>query len=159
MPHSRWAGAGSTPRSTPIELNYRAERRNSFSRITVLALPNDSAATVDFLDGDDAVLDDADTDTPGHQVDLEVGTNIVRVVVTAQDETTRTYTLTVVRKAQSDTNANLFELILERVDGTPIALSPSVAPSVTGYTARVPFSVRVYQCEGGDGGLRRGGPS
>ena len=41
--------------------------------------------------------DDADTDTDGHQVDLELGDNDVTVTVTAEDDTTKEYTLTINR--------------------------------------------------------------
>ena len=40
---------------------------------------------------------DADPDTDGHQVDLELGDNTVTVTVTAEDETTKEYTLTINR--------------------------------------------------------------
>ena len=42
-------------------------------------------------------VDDADTGTDGHQVNLAVGPNTLRLTVTATDNTTQTYTLTITR--------------------------------------------------------------
>ena len=79
---------------------YTASVGYTVSRITVTATTTDSGATVTFLDGNDAALADADGVTNGHQVDLEVGANVIKVKVTAEDgDTTRTYTVTVTREA------------------------------------------------------------
>ena len=54
---------------------------------------SDANGTLAYLDGADAELDDADDNTAGHQVALEVGANTIKVQVTAEDTTTlRTYT-------------------------------------------------------------------
>ena len=59
---------------------------------------NTDGATVAYLDGDDQLLTDADADTEGFQVDLEVGENTIQVRVTAEDgSTTRTYTVVATR--------------------------------------------------------------
>ena len=61
---------------------------------------NDGGARVDYLDGQDQVLTDADADTEGFQIDLEVGANTIKAKVTAEDgSTTRTYTMVVTRAA------------------------------------------------------------
>ena len=79
---------------------YTASVGYTVLRITVTATTTDSGATVTFLDGNDAALADADGVTNGHQVDLEVGANVIKVKVTAEDgDTTRTYTVTVTREA------------------------------------------------------------
>ena len=68
---------------------------NSVERATV-------AATVAAANATYAVTApaDADVDTDGHQVDLAVGVNpVITVVVTAIDDTTTTYTVTVTRRA------------------------------------------------------------
>ena len=140
------SAGGLMPSFAPDVTEYTARVRNTWSRITVTALANDSAATVAFLDGEDEALADADPDVPGQQVDLEAGAdaaNTVKVVVTAQDATTNTYTVVVTRVAQGNANANLIRLEIERTDGTPIALSPSFSGTVTDYTMRVPNSVEL----------------
>ena len=64
------------------------------SRITVTPTKSAGNATVVYLDGNDAVIADADSTTAGHQIDLSVGVNTVKVKVTAEDTvTTKTYTL------------------------------------------------------------------
>ena len=79
---------------------YTASVGYTVSRITVTATTTDSGATVTFLDGNAAALADAAGVTNGHQVDLEVGANVIKVKVTAEDgDTTRTYTVTVTREA------------------------------------------------------------
>ena len=102
---------------------YTASVGEAVERITVWAVKSDSAATVEFRDNH-GVLEDRDPAAPGHQVRLREGANIIRVAVTAGDGITNTYMLTVTRAAQSDTDATLSGLVLERLDGTPIALSP-----------------------------------
>ena len=55
------------------------------AEVTVTAETTDSGASIDYLDGDDATLDDADTGVDGHQVTLAVGDNVIKVKVTAED--------------------------------------------------------------------------
>ena len=120
---------------------YNATVRYGLEQITVRAVKSDSAATVVFLDNH-GVLEDLDPAAPGHQVRLREGSTPIRVAVTAGDGITNTYRLTVTRAAQSDTDAALSGLVLERLDGTPIALSPSFDSDTTDYSAAVPRSVR-----------------
>ena len=119
---------------------YTASVRSGVERITVWAVKSDSAATVEFLDNH-GVLEDLDPAAPGHQVRLREGSTPIWVAVTAGDGITNTYMLTVYRAAQSDTDATLSGLVLERLDGTPIALSPVFASNAIDYTAKEPFGV------------------
>ena len=82
-----------------VTTSYAASVGSLVSALTLTATASDAAnATVEFLDGDDVTLADADADTAGHQVDLAVGENTIKIKVTAQDGlTTRTYTLVVTR--------------------------------------------------------------
>ena len=68
-------------------------------RITINATP-ESGVTVSFLDADDMALEDADDATDGHQVDLDVGRNTVKIRVTKGTDT-QTYTVTITRRAAS----------------------------------------------------------
>ena len=79
--------------------SYTSSAAPLIDQITIKGTANNAdGATVAYLDGDDQVLADADADTEGFQVDLEVGANTIKVRVTAEDgSTTRTYTLVVTR--------------------------------------------------------------
>ncbi len=73
---------------------------NTVSRITVMPTTSNGNASIDHLDGDGNALMDVDMVTAGHQVDLEVGENTIKVQVTAEDTTTtETYTVVVTRAA------------------------------------------------------------
>ena len=93
------------------------------TRITVSPARNDANAALDFLDGGDNPLPDADGSTDGLQVDLAVGPNTIKVEVTAEDGiTVNTYILTVTRTAE-DTSLS------------PPASDPAAAfPSTAVYT-------------------------
>ena len=79
---------------------YTASVANTVAEVTVTAMTTDSGATIEYLDGDDATLTDADTSDPGHQVAVAVGSYVIKVKVTAADgNTTQTYTVTVTRAA------------------------------------------------------------
>ena len=92
---------GYSPRFDPSMTSYTSTAATQIDQITIDATPaNADGAEVDYLDGDDQLLADADADTEGFQVDLEVGANTIGVRVTAEDgTTTRTYTMVVTREA------------------------------------------------------------
>ena len=85
------------PEFSPAHASYAATVRNSETRVTVTAMANDDAATIEYLDASDAVLADADTSAEGHQVSLSEGDNAIKVKVTAEDDTAQAYTVTVTR--------------------------------------------------------------
>ena len=88
------------PAFAPGTGEYRAWVANRVDEVTVAATANVAAAEVAYLDGDGAAIADADTNTPGREVALEVGATVVEVKVTAEDGTTmRTYRVTVTRRA------------------------------------------------------------
>ena len=67
--------------------------------VTIAPKTNDDNATFGLLDGADDVLDDADDDADGFQVDLNEGANTIKVRVTAEDGTTSaTYRVVVTRR-------------------------------------------------------------
>ena len=78
---------------------YTASVPNSVSRITVTPAANHAEATVKHLDSSDRAAVDADAGRAGHQVNLAVGANTFKVRVTAEDASTKTYTVTVTRAA------------------------------------------------------------
>ena len=65
--------------------SYTASVDNDIEVLTVKADRSDVGATVEYLDGSDATLTDADLDTAGRQVSLDVGANTFKVKVTAED--------------------------------------------------------------------------
>ena len=83
--------------------SYATSASTKVERITIqTTASNADGARVDYLDGDDDVLTDADADTEGFQVNLEVGANTIKAKVTAEDgSTTRTYTMVVTREESS----------------------------------------------------------
>ena len=103
--------------------SYAAAVGYTVTRITVSPARNDANAALDFLDGSDNPLPDADGSTDGLQVDLAVGVTTIKVKVTAEDTSTvLTYTLTVTRTAE-DTSLS------------PPASDPAAAfPSTAVYT-------------------------
>ena len=75
---------------------YYATVGNSLAMTTVRATAAVSGNSVSIYPGD------ADSNTDGHQVALEVGENMIEIEVTAADgETTKPYTVTVTRRAES----------------------------------------------------------
>ena len=112
----------------PGSTSYTAQVANSVSQTTVTPTANDSGASyVTKLGGV--------TDVDG-VVSLSVGSNVITVEVTAEDDnTTQTYTVTITRAAPPSTDATLSTLTLSGVDfGT-------FAPGSTSYTAQVANSV------------------
>ena len=114
-----------------ITTSYTAQVANTVSQTTVTPTVNDSEASYVIKLGG---VEDADGD-----ISLAVGSNVITVEVTAQDDsTTETYTVTVTRAAPS-ADATLSALTLSGIDfgifasGT-ISYSAQVANSVTETT-------------------------
>ena len=108
--------------------SYTAQVANSVTQTTVTPTVNDSGAShVIKLGG----VEDADG-----VVSLVVGSNVITIEVTAEDDsTTRTYTVTVTRAAPPSTDSTLSALTLSSVDfGT-------FDSTTTSYTAQVANSV------------------
>ena len=96
-----------SPVFASADTSYTASVGDTVSRITVSATASDSNAAIAYLDGSDDALTDADTaSTDSFEVDLLVGSNVIKVKVTAEDgTTTKTYTVTVTRPSVAQTNA------------------------------------------------------
>ena len=77
---------------------YTADVRLDDALITVTLYKTDPGSSVAYLDCGDAVIADADAETEGQQVDLELGANTIKVQVTSADgNSSETYTVTVTR--------------------------------------------------------------
>ena len=100
-------GAGSdttllVPGFAAATTSYTASVANSVDEITVTPTTTDDTAAVEYLDGSDAGIDDADGTADGQQAPLDVGENTIKIKVTAEDgTTTQTYSIIVTRQAQS----------------------------------------------------------
>ena len=121
---------------------YTASVAYGVSSLTVKPTTNEMNATVGYFDASDTDLDDADANTPDHQVNLEEGSNTLKVKVTADDgNTTETYTVVVTRERPTVPEAPE-GLGATAVSPTRIYLywtAPSnfVNSAITGYEYRV----------------------
>ena len=104
--------------------SYSADVGNDISQTTVTPIVNDSGASyVIKLDG---VAD------PDGTLSLAVGSNVITVVVTAEDETTiETYTVTVTRSEPLSTDATLKSLSIDDVEWSRLSLEYITAFWVT----------------------------
>ena len=95
-----------TPTFASGTTDYTAMVANDVAEVTVTPT-TDTGATIEYLDGDDATLDDAGT-ADGQQVTLAEGDNVIKVKVTAADgNATQTYTVTVNRPAATPATCTL----------------------------------------------------
>ena len=90
---------------------YMAFVDNGVDEITIKPTVNESNATVAYLDGSDTAITDADAMKDDQQVSLDVGMNTIKVKVTAEDDTTNTYTVVVTRAAAMSSGAVLISNI------------------------------------------------
>ena len=111
---------------------YTADVANSVSSTTVTATPNHASAN--------AVITPSDASgASGHQVNLGLGDTVITVVVTAEDNTTKTYTVTVTRAAAQTRQSN--DATLRALSLSGAVLSSTFASGTTMYTADVANSV------------------
>ena len=107
------SGATLSPAFAAATTTYSAVVANSVTQGTITAMTSETTATIEYLDNSDATLTDADTMTAGLQVNLSVGSNIVKVKVTAPDTTTtETYTVNIVRLTTPGTGTEVWSATL-----------------------------------------------
>ena len=88
-----------SPFFAPDTTAYTGSVVNAVAEVTVTPTTTHAKATIDYFDGDDVTLTDAGA-AAGHQVAVVEGDNVIEMKVTAEDDiTTRTYTVTVTRRA------------------------------------------------------------
>ena len=79
---------------------YSASVANDVGQITITGRKSDDRAGITYLGAADSARTDADRNTNGFQVDLDVGTNTIKTRVTAEDgNTIQTYVLNLTRLA------------------------------------------------------------
>ncbi len=116
-----------TPTFAPGTVAYGLEVANVVDSMTVTPTVEDDTATV-TVNGSEVTSGSASSD-----ISLAVGRNTITVVVTAQDNTARTYTITVNRLSN---NANLSGLLLKNGD-TVLTLTPVFASGTSIYYLNV----------------------
>jgi len=112
------------PVFTAATTGYNVSVGNTVSSIAITPATSDANATVK-INGTAVTSGSASSAVP-----LNVGANTVTVLVTAQDGTTKTYTISVTRAASS--NADLANLAINNG-----SLAPTFAAATTGYTVSV----------------------
>ena len=121
------SGATLSPAFDAATTTYSATVANAVTQVTITETTSEPTATVEYLDNSDATRTDADTMTADLQVNLSVGSNIVKVKVTAPDTTTtETYTVNVFRFAVPGTGTQVWSATLTagevQVGGTVLTI-------------------------------------
>ena len=112
-------------------MTYTAAATNDDTQTVVTATKAHADAKNPVIMPEDAVKDvEGEADTTGHQVNLDVGKNVITVMVEAEDGSMETYTVTVTRAMT--TNSHLSALSLS--EGT---LDPVFSADATAYSATV----------------------
>ncbi|MCY4059295.1 MAG: cadherin-like beta sandwich domain-containing protein, partial [Gammaproteobacteria bacterium] len=119
---------------------YTAAVAHGVDRITIAGTKSDSGARVDYFDGADSALTDADGNATGFQVNLNVGANTIKAKVAASDgETSRTYAV-VVTRAAGDTTAPTPDGAT--VEGATLAITFDEALAAAANLANDAFAVK-----------------
>ena len=117
------------PKFAPNETSYTVNVGYDVTAIDITPSVADATATV-------KVNDTTITNGAAVSIPLAIGPNVITVEVTAQDYTTKTYTITITRLLSD--NVELSNLIIS--EGL---LSPDFNPNITNYSANVNPSVSV----------------
>ena len=108
------SAASLMPDFTATTTTYTASVPYNVTEVTVHATSSDSSATVALLNDEDMELTDIDSMLAGHQVQLGVNENVIKIQVSAQDEATvQTYLITVTRERPDVSISSLQEEINE----------------------------------------------
>jgi uncharacterized delta-60 repeat protein len=117
------------PPLAPSTPSYTANVPNAVTSLTVTPTAADASAFAITVNGITQI-----SGNPSSQIPLNVGSNTINIIVTAEDQiTTRHYTVTVTRAASS--NAELSSLY---VGINPLV--PTFLASITSYAVSVPFN-------------------
>ena len=130
-----------TPAFASSTLSYVASVGYETTLLTVNATTSDSSASMVVLNDNDIELPDIDDMDHGHQVQLAVNENVLKVQVTAEDETTvQTYLVTVTRerpnvsvnsRQEEVTEGDTAELVVLRGIAVPEQLDVQLSVSET----------------------------
>ncbi len=120
----------------PMVYEHTANAANNVDRVTVTAEKATTAKDPVIIPADA----DASSDTT-HEVDLEVGKNVIEVMVEAEDGSTKTFTITVTRAGSPDATLSGLTLTDTNVELTQSGGATGFLPTETTYTATVPRHV------------------
>ena len=102
----------------PDAISYTVSVPHAVASTTVTPVTSNPNAAAAFHEGSDGALPDADANADGHQVNLSLGDNVIKVAVTSENGTSvRTYTIVITRE---DSNCN-------RTDGVVDAIVQAVS--------------------------------
>lgn len=107
-----------TPNFDPQTTKYSLTLKDTDEKLNIKATPEDEKATTDITGNGD----------------FKVGNNIVKITVTAEDGTTRIYTITV---SKTNENGVTDGLKLKKLEITNATLEPSFDPEITSYVITV----------------------
>ena len=120
--------------------SYTAAVVHGVDRITIDGTKSDGGARVDYFDGADSALTDADGNTAGFQVNIGVGANTIKAKVAASDgETTQTYTVVVTRGAGDTTPPGSYDA---SINGTALVITFNEALAAAANLANGAFAVK-----------------
>ena len=109
-----------TPEFSPENTKYLLEVTKDVEKLEITPIPQDEKAKCEVTGNEN----------------LKIGNNIVRITVTAEDGTTRLYSITVT-KTKEDGEDQTAGLRLSKLQIPNIELNPSFDPSVTNYMVTV----------------------
>ncbi len=117
-----------TPVFDPLNLEYAAYVDYDVSQVSV-----DPVVSSTYTDTYEILANDK---APGQNHALDVGDNVIRILVTNAENETVTYILTVVRAPQEAGSSKLASMTVNQG-----SLTPAFEPSVTAYTMRVGYDI------------------
>ena len=123
-----------SPAFSPTITNYTVSAYSGLSSITVTQCSQDTHASV-TIDAPN-VQGPLGCGVSSAPITLSVGTNVIRLIVTAQDGTVRTYTVTVIRAEADPANADLGDLAVSHG-----VLTPAFSSSTTSYTDSIASAI------------------
>ena len=109
---------------------YSANTAPDSGSVTITPTLSDDAAEYEILDGNDVEIEDADEVAEGHQVTAGEASNIIKVKVTAEDESTTTYTITL-QRVEAGITLNVSPTTIAEMDD-PVATGDQHVATVTG---------------------------
>ena len=120
-----------SPEFTSENTKYTLEVTKEVDKLEITPIPEDSEAKVQIAGNEN----------------FKVGNNIVKITVTAEDGTTRIYTITVTKTNQSGNEEEGNTLKLKSLQIKEGTLSPSFDPETTNYTVEVsdPASININE--------------
>ena len=127
-----------TPAFTSDQVNYSVSVTNTTATITVTPTATNENATI--------TVNETDVNSENTNVSIaltEGSTTTITIMVTAQDGSLNTYTVSVTRAASPD--ATLTDLVLRDTEGNIIGLTPAFASTRTDYIASVAHTIAQVQ--------------